>query len=78
MRGSTTSIYARSWRARKPSGVGRSTVRRILRAAGLFDHLRGSLYIDRMETRSFTAIENIGRHWKALPKEAVRAALGLS
>jgi hypothetical protein len=31
-----------------------------------------------METRSFTAIENVGRHWKALPKEAVRAALGLS
>jgi peptide deformylase len=42
------------------------------------DHLRGSLYIDRMETRSFTSIENIGRHWKNLPVEAVRAALGLS
>ena len=41
------------------------------------DHLRGSLYIDRMETRSFTSIENIGRHWKDLPVEAVRAALGL-
>jgi peptide deformylase len=42
------------------------------------DHLRGSLYIDRMETRSFTSLENIGRHWKDLPVEAVRAALGLS
>ena len=41
------------------------------------DHLRGSLYIDRMEPRSFTSIENIGRHWKDLPVEAVRAALGL-
>ena len=41
------------------------------------DHLRGSLYIDRMETRSFTSIENIGRHWKDVPVEAVRAALGL-
>jgi peptide deformylase len=41
------------------------------------DHLRGTLYIDRMETRSFTSIENIGRHWKDLPVEAVRAALGL-
>ena len=41
------------------------------------DHLGGSLYIDRMETRSFTSIENIGRHWKDLPVEAVRAALGL-
>ncbi|MEO8052366.1 MAG: peptide deformylase [Acidobacteriota bacterium] len=42
------------------------------------DHLRGTIYIDRMETRSFTSIENIGRHWKDLPVEAVRAALGLS
>jgi len=41
------------------------------------DHLHGTLYIDRMETRSFTSIENIGRHWKDLPVEAVRAALGL-
>lgn len=41
------------------------------------DHLRGSLYIDRMETRSFSSLENIGRHWKDLPVEAVRAALGL-
>lgn len=42
------------------------------------DHLRGALYIDRMETRSFTSLENIGRHWKDLPVEAVRSALGLS
>ena len=41
------------------------------------DHLRGWLYIDRMETRSFTSIENIGRHWKDLPVDAVRVALGL-
>jgi peptide deformylase len=41
------------------------------------DHLRGTLYIDRMETRSFTSLENIGKHWKDLPVEAVRAALGL-
>jgi peptide deformylase len=41
------------------------------------DHLHGSLYIDHMETRSFTSIENIGRHWKDLPVEAVRSALGL-
>ena len=41
------------------------------------DHLRGSLYIDRMEARSFTSLENIARHWKDLPVEAVRAALGL-
>jgi peptide deformylase len=28
------------------------------------DHLHGTLYIDRMETRSFSTIENYTRHWK--------------
>jgi peptide deformylase len=28
------------------------------------DHLRGKLYIDRMEPRSFTTLENFNRHWK--------------
>jgi peptide deformylase len=41
------------------------------------DHLNGRLYIDRMETRSFTSLDNMGRHWKDLPVESVRAALGL-
>jgi peptide deformylase len=41
------------------------------------DHLNGRLYIDRMETRSFTNLDNMGRHWKDLPVESVRAALGL-
>jgi len=41
------------------------------------DHLNGQLYIDRMETRSFASIENLGRHWKDLPIAAVREALGL-
>jgi peptide deformylase len=57
-----------------------------LHAAGWFarilqheiDHLQGRLYIDRMETRSFSSLENMGRHWKELPVEGVRAALGLS
>lgn len=31
------------------------------------DHLRGTLYIDRMRSRSFTSIENFGRYWKAKP-----------
>ncbi len=38
------------------------TVRRIMRAAGLFDHLRGSLYIDRMET----LLHRHRKHRKAL------------
>ncbi len=41
------------------------------------DHLQGFLYIDRMATRSFTNLDNMGRHWKDLPVEGVRAALGL-
>ena len=41
------------------------------------DHLNGKLYIDRMETRSFTSLDNLGRHWKDLPVESVRTALGL-
>lgn len=41
------------------------------------DHLHGRLYIDRMEPRSFTSIENLNRHWNDLPIQAVREALGL-
>jgi peptide deformylase len=41
------------------------------------DHLHGRLYIDRMEPRSFTTLENLNRHWKGLPIQAVREALGL-
>jgi peptide deformylase len=28
------------------------------------DHLHGTLYIDRMSSRSFSSIENYNRHWK--------------
>jgi|SRR5271165_3856262 len=41
------------------------------------DHLSGTLYIDRMEPRSFTNLENMGRHWKNLAIPAVRRALRL-
>lgn len=41
------------------------------------DHLLGRLYIDRMEPRSFTTIDNLNRHWKDLPVDAVRTRLGL-
>jgi peptide deformylase len=40
------------------------------------DHLHGRLYIDRMEPRSFTTLENLNRHWKELPAQAVREELG--
>jgi peptide deformylase len=29
------------------------------------DHLRGTLYIDRMWSRSFSSLENYDRHWKS-------------
>jgi peptide deformylase len=41
------------------------------------DHLLGRLYIDRMEPRSLTTLENMNRHWKEKPVPAVRAALGI-
>lgn len=41
------------------------------------DHLLGRLYIDRMEPRSFTSMENLNRHWKDLPVEEIRKRLGL-
>jgi peptide deformylase len=30
------------------------------------DHLQGTLYIDRMLSRSFTSLENVEQHWKEL------------
>lgn len=31
------------------------------------DHLHGTLYIDRMHSRTLTTVENFGRFWKDLP-----------
>jgi peptide deformylase len=39
------------------------------------DHLAGTLYIDRMDTRSFSTVANLGRYWKARPAGEIRAAL---
>jgi peptide deformylase len=39
------------------------------------DHLAGTLYVDRMDTRSFTTVGNLGRWWKARPAAENRAAL---
>ncbi len=40
------------------------------------DHLRGVVCCDRMEPRSLTTQDNHLRHWRNMPVEAVRAALG--
>jgi peptide deformylase len=42
------------------------------------DHLDGMLYLDRMEPRSFTTLENHRRHWASRQVAEVRQALGLS
>jgi peptide deformylase len=39
------------------------------------DHLKGTLYIDRMNSRTFSSVENWGRFWKAKPIDEVRATL---
>jgi peptide deformylase len=39
------------------------------------DHLRGTLYIDRMHSRTFASLDNISRFWKGKPIAEVRAAL---
>jgi peptide deformylase len=39
------------------------------------DHLRGTLYIDRMETRTFTSLDNWGRFWKGKPVRDVLEGL---
>ena len=41
------------------------------------DHLNGTLYIDRMETRSFSTVENMSRVWNGLSIEQVRGFLKL-
>jgi len=40
------------------------------------DHLDGILYVDRMDSRTFTTGANLERYWKARPAEEVRRALG--
>jgi peptide deformylase len=39
------------------------------------DHLRGTLYIDRMKTRTFSSVENWSRFWKGKPVQEVLEAL---
>lgn len=39
------------------------------------DHLCGTLYLDRMDPRSFSTLENQARYWKDLPIAEARARL---
>jgi peptide deformylase len=39
------------------------------------DHLDGTVYVDRMETRTFMSSDDFAQHWGGQPVELVRAAL---
>jgi peptide deformylase len=39
------------------------------------DHLYGTLYIDRMRTRSFTSMENLTEFWKGKPVNEIKKTL---
>lgn len=55
----------------------------VIRASGWYarilqheiDHLQGTLYLDRMHTRTFTTFDNLARHWKDCSAEEVHAEL---
>jgi peptide deformylase len=59
--------------------------RRVIEASGWYarilqheiDHLNGSLYIDRMRTRSFTSMDNLAEFWKGKPVSEIKKALSL-
>jgi peptide deformylase len=57
--------------------------RKVIEASGWYarilqhevDHLNGTLYIDRMRTRSFTSMENLTAFWKGKPVNEIKTAL---
>jgi peptide deformylase len=57
---------------------------RVIEASGWYarilqheiDHLHGTLYIDRMYSRTFMNVDNLTRFWKDAPIAEVRASLG--
>ena len=40
------------------------------------DHLQGTLYVDRMNPRTLTSLENFAGHWKLLPTREVLTRVG--
>jgi peptide deformylase len=61
-------------------------VSRVIEASGWYarilqheiDHLNGTLYIDRMRSRSFTTMENLVEYWKGKPVNEVRSELEIN
>ena len=58
---------------------------RVIEASGWYarilqhetDHLHGTLYVDRMLSRTFCSVENHARLWKTKPVAEVKTALGI-
>jgi peptide deformylase len=56
---------------------------RVIEASGWYarilqheiDHLFGTMYVDRMQPRSFMTVENLGRYWSARPVAEVQSIL---
>ena len=77
-----TAIVARARRVRVEC-LDEHAQPRVIEAAGWYarilqheiDHLQGTLYIDRMKSRSFSSMENFTKFWKGKPIAEVRAAL---
>ena len=40
------------------------------------DHLKGTLYIDRMWSRSFSSLDNYNKHWKSKPTQELLSEFG--
>jgi hypothetical protein len=52
----------------KTGGVGNIiVVRGVPKLSEEIDHLHGTLYIDRMHSRTFTSLDNWNRYWKGKP-----------
>ncbi len=57
---------------------------RVIEASGWYarilqheiDHLHGTLYIDRMQSRTFMSVENFNRYWKDKPIAEVKKSAG--
>ena len=41
------------------------------------DHVHGTLYLDRMHSRSFMTVEHLTHHWNDLPIQEVKRRLGI-
>lgn len=78
-----SAVVARS-RSVRVEHLDEQAVPKVIEASGWYarilqheiDHLHGRLYIDRMQSRTFTNLDNFSRFWKETPLEDARAKLG--